>query len=450
MSMLLLKAHEESIYRNKNEVNRDGSLLWRKAESSLIVWSWIAVSIFGFFQAMAARFYMNPDGISYADLADAYVRGDWQSAVSAHWSPLYPFLISILFRLFHPSLYFQSTAIHLLNFLLYLGCFASMQFLIFEIAALRPLHACSADDVRFTRSALFVFGIVVFLISPQHFLPLSLITPDLCTALFALLATAMSSRIERLGSSHVRLASFGLILALGYLAKSVFFPLAFIFIAAALFRRADYRRALTQCAVVLLTFLVVAGPNIIALSRNKHSLTFSDTPSLNYIWWIDGVSFAHLQGGSTDGIPIHPTRKIYDRPSVYEFATPIKGSYPVWFNPSYWHEGIRPKFRLDPQVMAIRVGWYSYKALLSPLNYFFWITLLLLLVQFWSGFSFRDQLREAWRMIFPSIAALALFWPVHVEGRYVAAFIVICCLSTWSSIRLPALQRSRLGCGAAP
>ena len=132
MSMLLLKAHEESIYRNKNEVNRDGSLLWRKAESSLIVWSWIAVSIFGFFQAMAARFYMNPDGISYADLADAYVRGDWQSAVSAHWSPLYPFLISILFRLFHPSLYFQSTAIHLLNFLLYLGCFASMQFLIFE------------------------------------------------------------------------------------------------------------------------------------------------------------------------------------------------------------------------------------------------------------------------------------------------------------------------------
>jgi hypothetical protein len=442
MSPLLPSICEELNQHHKESLGR-GESAWHKAERSLIIWSWIAVSIFGFFQAMAGRFYMNPDGISYADLADAYLRGDWQSTISAHWSPLYPFLISLLFRLFHPSPYFESTAIHLLNFFFYLACFASLLFLICEIAALRSLQTWSGDNVRFPRSALLVLGTVIFLIATQHFLPLSLVTPDLCTAMFALLATTMILRIERLGSSYRRLASFGVILALGYLAKSVFFPLAFVFIAAALFKKANYRILLVRSAIVLLTFVVVAGPNIFALSRIKHSLIFSDTPSLNYIWWIDGVSFTHLQGGSAEGAPIHPTRKICDHPSVYEFATPIKGSYPVWFNPSYWYEGIRPKFHLDPQLIAIRTGWYSYKATLSPLNYFFWITLLLLLVQVWSGFSFRNQLRECWRMITPSLAALALFWPVHVEGRYVSAFIVIFCLGIWSSIRLPALEISR-------
>ena len=43
----------------------------------------------------------------------------------------------------------------------------------------------------------------------------------------------------------------------------------------------------------------------------------------------------------------HPTRKIYDDPTMYEFGTPFKVTYPPWYDPSYWYEGV--KLTLDPR-----------------------------------------------------------------------------------------------------
>jgi hypothetical protein len=52
-------------------------------------------------------------------------------------------------------------------------------------------------------------------------------------------------------------------------------------------------------------------------------------------------AFRHWQGskpGHADAQ--HPTRQIYGGPAVYEFATPIAGTYPVWYDPSYWYAGL--------------------------------------------------------------------------------------------------------------
>src|SRR5215467_3693853 len=132
-------------FAQESDITTRSSLTPQRSGDSLtrvLIWTWMVVVVFGLVQAMANRLYMNPDGISYADLADAYARGDWHNSANACWSPLYPFLLSILFRLFHPSPYFESTAIHLLNFLLYLACFACLQFLIFEIATFQSVQLC--------------------------------------------------------------------------------------------------------------------------------------------------------------------------------------------------------------------------------------------------------------------------------------------------------------------
>ena len=409
----------------------------REVEQRVMMWSWIVVSIFGFFQAMAGRFYMNPDGVSYSDLADAYSRADWHSAISPYWSPLYPFLLSIAFRLVHPSAYFEPIAIHLLNFLLYLVCFACLQLFIFEIAMPRDVQSVNGG-VRFSRPALLAFGAVAFLTLAQHYLPLSLVTPDLCVLAVALLASTAVLRLERLGINNGRLIGLGIILAIGYLAKAAFFPVAFVFMAAALARKTALRTLLVRSCVVTAAFFAIAGPNILAVSKIKHSITFADTGKLNYLWFVNGMSSIHFEvPGNTQGLPIHPSRKIFDNPNVYEFASPVRGTYPVWFNPSYWNEGVSPRFDLEQQLNAIRATSYAYKAMFSKASEFFFAWLLLAVLQYQSGLSLLTNLQERWRILVPSLAALAVYWPVFVEGRYIAGFILIIWIAMYSSIRLP-------------
>jgi hypothetical protein len=55
--------------------------------------TWSIVVLAGAVQAITTRFYVNPDGVSYINLSDAYFRGDWSAGVNSYWSPLYPFLI---------------------------------------------------------------------------------------------------------------------------------------------------------------------------------------------------------------------------------------------------------------------------------------------------------------------------------------------------------------------
>lgn len=414
-----------------------------RIERPAIVWSWIVVTLFGLFQAMAARFYMNPDGISYADLADAYVRGDLHNALSACWSPLYPILLSIAFRIAHPSPYFEAIAIHLLNFFLYLICFATLQVFIFEVSALRAFQSGNAG-VRFTRAGLLVLGTIVFLTATQHYLPLSLVTPDLCVVAVALVASTMIVRLEYLAVNNKRLVVLGLVLGIGYLAKAAFFPIAFAFMAAAVARRTGYHRVLAHCAVLLGAFLVVAGPNIRAVSKIVHSITFADTGRLNYLLFVNGTSLIHFEiPGNAQGSPAHPTRKIFENPNVYEFGTPIGGTYPVWLNPSYWNEGISPKFDIGQQLNAIRVTSYAYNAIFAKVSALFFGWLFLAILQHRSGSSLRRNFLESWRILLPPLAGLAVYWPVYVEGRYIAGFILIIVIALYSSVDLPDYRVSR-------
>ena len=47
---------------------------------------------------------------------------------------------------------------------------------------------------------------------------------------------------------------------------------------------------------------------------------------------------------------VHPSRKILDTPPIYEFATPVKGTLPIWYDPSYWTEGAVPRVSLKREL----------------------------------------------------------------------------------------------------
>src|SRR5688500_18006071 len=97
---------------------------------------WLLAIVLGFTHVWADHHYlMNADAMSYIDIAEAYLRKDWQAAVNSYWSPLYSWLIALGLTLTKPSPYWKFAVVHLVNFGMYLfalGCFC---FLMREIVS---------------------------------------------------------------------------------------------------------------------------------------------------------------------------------------------------------------------------------------------------------------------------------------------------------------------------
>ena len=63
---------------------------------------WCLAIVLGALHVWAHRNDLNPDSISYIEMAEGAVRTGWRALVSAYWSPLYPTLLSVGFRILHP------------------------------------------------------------------------------------------------------------------------------------------------------------------------------------------------------------------------------------------------------------------------------------------------------------------------------------------------------------
>ena len=102
--------------------------------SHIRILGWCIALAFGLAQALASRHTMQADGISYLDMGDAIIRGDWKMAINAYWSPLYPWLQGLAAWAIKPAPYWQFTLVHLVNFLIYLFALACFDTLLQALA----------------------------------------------------------------------------------------------------------------------------------------------------------------------------------------------------------------------------------------------------------------------------------------------------------------------------
>ena len=72
-----------------------------------------------------ARYAFDPDGVAYADVARAWLRGDWHNALNTYWSPLYSWLLAIGFGILHPPIAWETWIPHAIVFLGFLASLAS-------------------------------------------------------------------------------------------------------------------------------------------------------------------------------------------------------------------------------------------------------------------------------------------------------------------------------------
>jgi hypothetical protein len=231
--------------------------------------------------------------------------------------------------------------------------------------------------------------------------------------------------------------ALGAVLGASYWAKAVMFPLAFAFMAIALFSASNIQVAVRHGLMMATIFAVVAGPLVAALSIQKHRFTFGDSGRINYAMYVSpGGVTRNWQGEPALGIKaVHPTRKLLSDPAVYEFAEPIGGTFPPWYDPSYWEEGRVARFSLKTQIIIVVRHLLSYMELvLHQENALLagFLTLFLL-----GGRSALRAIRENWVLLLMCAAALGLYMLVHVENRYIGPYVALLWLALFSRLRVP-------------
>jgi hypothetical protein len=374
---------------------------------------------------------MNPDGIDYWDMGEAYFRGDWANAINAYWSPLYSWILGSGLHLLEPTLRWEFTLVHAINFLIYLLALACFMFFWRELTSARDeldVIPERSGGARLSNRVWVTLGYLVFAWTSLYLVELWAVTPDMLVSALVFLAAGFTLRVvtnkgQRRWTNAVAL---GFILGLGYLAKSALFPLAFVFLIGVLVA-SGLRRGLPVLLASLTVFLLVAAPFLIAISTSKGRFTFGEAGRITYMKHVQQVPFPHWRSEFTrlPGEPLHPTRRIFEQPAVFEFAAPVAGTYPPSYDPSYWYEGVSAQVDLQRQLEIAAASLQFYADLfLKKQGPFFGIVLLLLLLTPRSVFMTRSALVLG-ILAGISLAALAMYGLVLVHGRYIAPFVAI-------------------------
>src|SRR5437764_989626 len=126
---------------------------------------WSLATALGALDAWAVRSRMNPDGISYLDMGDAYMRGDWRMAINAFWSPLYSWILGAFIKILKPSPAWEYPLVHLVNFLIYVAALACFDFFMRSLIKHRRntgIVSGTHEDHGLPEWALWVLGYSLF------------------------------------------------------------------------------------------------------------------------------------------------------------------------------------------------------------------------------------------------------------------------------------------------
>lgn len=389
----------------------------------------------GALQAWISRFLMQSDGVSYLDVGDAFFRHDWARAINGYWSPMYPWFLGLAINLIKPSIWWEPITVQTLNFLIYLFALFSCRFFLHRVYR-SALNDESADhSFPLPEWAFLGIGYSIFLWTSLELIEVNYITPDLLVeALLFLLGGYLVQLCS--SESYGKFAIFGALCGAGYLSKAAMLPIGFALLAILLFSTRLSKRRMLGVALAGCMFLLVSGPFIAALSKQKGRLTFGDSGKLNYAFRVSpGIPDSHWQGEIPGGgTPKHPTRQLLDDPPVYEFAQPVGGTFPPWFDPSYWDEGARPTLRLRSQIRVLVQSGRHYTTILTAQ-----LGLLagILIFIFWGGRPTRRALLANWPLIAAGLFPIALYSIVLVLPRYVAGGFALLFVAILAGIRLP-------------
>jgi hypothetical protein len=240
----------------------------------------------------------------------------------------------------------------------------------------------------------------------------------------------------RTSGSWAAASALGLSAALAFWMKAVMFPLGAMLLPLLLAFPPSVSRARAKILAASVVWFAGAIPLIGLISARLGRLSYGETGHLNYAFYVLKASEAtdkEYDGSSL----VHPPRVLLAKPRIIEFGTPIPGTYPLHYDPSYWYEGIRTRFDFRDQARAVAVNareyaieWFSdyYQAIL--------LTVVGLTAVYRVPRRREHETDGAFVLVVWSILWLVLYAAVHVERRLTApAFLLLVILGVRAVLR---------------
>ncbi len=400
------------------------------------VWMPAILMVRGAIDAYITRQSGNPDGLCYLGVSDAYLDGAWDAAWNPLWSPLYPWLLGLAIAIVRPEASFELPLVHIVNFFAFvfaLACFHAFWRSYLDWCL--PQQKGVRETRWTTRSWLWLLGYILFATPCLDWIRIELITPDLLAFGFLLLMGRQLIRIQLGGSQFRSYATLGALVGLGYLAKSPLLYIGLLIIAISLLPLTRKRAISARAAAAFGCLLLVAGPYVVALSAATGRWTTGEAGRLNYLWHVN--TLPHLLSSEPiagHGTPVHPVRRILERPAIYDSRKPNAGAYTAGCQRTYWYEGYHPAFNLQQQLPILWRHVKVYFTLLREQK----ILVAFLLVLMWVvprplEFQFR---RSPLVLLIPAVFGFAMFMVIHVELRYIAGVAVL----GWAGLLAPCVS----------
>jgi hypothetical protein len=386
--------------------------------------------------AWSHRRDMDQDGLSYLEMAARTASGQFGALINGYWSPGYPAIVSVALRIFRPVPQYEFQIVHLVNFCIFLGVFGAFEF--FFKSWMRSLVSSMAAE---TEKILTAFSFFIFLWSVCEYEGVGLNTPDLTVCGIVFLAAGIVMRTNRGESRWIEYAALGFILTGGYYLKAAMLPLGFVLVALLMVLPPGAAR---RAGFALSGFCLVVGsiPLIVMTSRHVGHVAFSDTGTLNYAWYVNGVKRHWKAEIDPRVVPLHGPRRLSESPVTLEFREPLHVTEALWYDPAYWAAGTRIWFDPQRQLAALETNAeFTYLMLLSMASLVAGAAVL-------RAFTPRADARPNWRDSFwcwfwPA-AALVMYALVHMELRFFGAFLVLFWLAVYSGMIIAAHERVRL------
>jgi hypothetical protein len=439
------------------QMDTDRAPKWFQAKSGsacihLRIGFWTFGTSLALIQAWTFRHYVSADAVAYLDMSDGVLlRENWHRLITGVWSPLYPFLLGIARLFLRPSPYEEIPFLHIVNVLSFLFAFVCFEFLVFSLRLHGKETRPGMRDRNFLPTwAHLTMAYIPFLWASFGLISLQSLRPDMLMSGFVYLAAGTLLRMSQRAASWSSNLRLGGVLGLGYLAKAVMLPWGVVVIGCSVLLSKHWRQGISRGAVAFVFLLSVGSLYFIPLSRACGHMTLGESGSYNYLVHVNraGPGWYLQDVGSGRGKFVRPLRKIFDSPAVYEFSTGEAVTHPLRFDPSYWSEGVRPQFYWRSQCSALRQNIRVYGRILWEAAALI-LGFVALLILSHPGCDFWKNLLAHWVLWLPALAALGMYAMVHLESRYVGAFLVLLWLGLLTALEWSVKRASYVATWAA-
>lgn len=377
---------------------------------------------------------LDGDAVAFMDIADAMRAHNFALVVNGYWNPAYAAALAIGESIYHPSRWSELQTFYWVNFCIFAGCVFAFIYFVRSLVLVRERFISASDTASaLSPAALLIAGLALMFYSFQRELSLSAVRSDSLMLFFLLLAASMLMRIQS-ERRFLYFPLFGLFLGLAYLTKSFgFLPAGILLLALFIFGLTltgeGRKRTLAGVLLAGIVFAAVAGPYIVAISKQRGRFTTGESARLNYSFFVDQTGRWHEwhsgQLGHATADFKHHEELILDSPAVYSFAQHPIGTYPLWFDPAYWTDTLHPKFYLKGHLLRLaRCSVLLVRFIVGHLEAFVLFVVLLL-----TG-CFIPRNRLSWLpftpVIFWGLLMIGIYFPVDLQDRYLTpAFLFI-------------------------